>query len=436
VTFVQRIIPAIAEAGARCFAPPWPRSAAELIEPARLDLADQAEIAEPLERLRRACAEEAALSAIGRAGWRWDALRCLENLRRLRAEEARTPAILATPVERPLIITGMPRSGTSFFFGLLAEDPAALVPRAWQTIHPYPDADARRGAPDRRQRRVARQIAGFKRLAPGLASVHPLDADSPQECTEITAQVFQSLRFETIYHVPSYKTWLAEHGLLAAYRFHRRFLQHLQHQTGRGPAAPGYWLLKSPDHVFALPTLHAVYPDARVVFLHRDPLKVLPSVAQLTEILRAPFTRRVDRTAIGRQVVRDWASAAAIMVEEARRPTFPPEQVLHLRHRDVVTRPLEIVRQVAAHFDLDLSAPAQAAMARHVAARPRGGYGENRYSFAAHGLDPEAIRAAFAEYVETFDIADETEPAGAPRAAARATDRAPARLSPSQPHAG
>jgi hypothetical protein len=436
VTFLQRVIPALAEAGARCFAPPWPRSTAELIEPARLDPRDHADISEPLAMLHRACAEEAQLSAIGRAGWHWDALRCLENLRRLRAEEARAPAILATPVERPLIITGMPRSGTSFFFGLLAQDPAALVPRAWQIIHPYPDADAPPGAPDRRQRRVARKIAGFKRLAPGLASVHPLDAHSPQECTEITAQVFQSLRFETIYHVPSYKRWLAEHGHLAAYRFHRRFLQHLQHQSGRDPAAPGHWLLKSPDHVFALPTLRAVYPDARVVFLHRDPLKVLPSVAQLTEILRAPFTRRVDRAAIGRQVVGDWARAAAIMIEEARRPAFPPEQVLHLRHRDVVTRPLEMVQQVAAHFGLDLSEPVHAAMARHVAARPRGGYGENRYSFAAHGLDPDAIRAVFADYVETFGIADETEPPGAPRAPARTVDRAPARLSQSQPHAG
>lgn len=435
MSFAKRIIPALAEAGARCFAPSWPRSAEALLDAVPLDPADRAAVAAPLAALHDACADEAALSAIGRAGWRWDALRSLENLRRLRAEEAKAPDIAATPIERPLIITGMPRSGTSFFFGLLAEDPAAMVPRVWQTIHPYPDAAARPGAADRRQRRVARQLAAFRRLAPGLASVHPLDADTPQECTEITAQVFQSLRFETIYQVPRYKRWLAEHGHLAAYRYHRRFLQHLQHQRAGARAAPGHWLLKLPDHVFTLPTLRAVYPDARLVFLHRDPLKVLPSVAQLTEILRAPFARRVDRAAIGRQVVQDWVNAAASMVAEHRQPSFPPEQVLHLRHRDVVTRPLETVQQVAAHFGLDLSATVQAAMARHVAARPRGGYGENRYSFATHGLDPEAIRAQFAEYVETFGVADEVK--APPRAGtARAGDRLPAGLSQGQPHAG
>ncbi|MBN9510864.1 MAG: sulfotransferase [Alphaproteobacteria bacterium] len=435
MSFVRRIIPTLAEAGARWFAPAWPRSAEALLDAVALDPADRAAVAAPLAALHRACADEAALSAIGRAGWRWDALRSLENLRRMRAEEAKAPDIAATPIERPLIITGMPRSGTSFFFGLLAEDPAALVPRVWQTIHPYPDAGTRPGASDRRQRRVARQLAAFNRLAPGLASVHPLDADSPQECTEITAQVFQSLRFETMYQVPAYKRWLAEHGHLAAYRFHRRFLQHLQHQRAGARAAPGHWLLKSPDHVFALPTLRAVYPDARLVFVHRDPLKVLPSVAQLTEILRAPFTRRVDRAGIGQQVVQDWVNAAAIMVAEHARPTFPAGQVLHLRHRDVVSRPLATVQQVAAHFGLDLSAAVQAAMARHIAARPRGGYGENHYSFATHGLDPEAIRAQFAEYVETFGVADEVETPPRP-SAVRAAGRRPVGLTQGEQHAG
>ena len=240
--------------------------------------------------------------------------------------------------------------------------------------------------------------------------MHPLDSRTPQECTEITAQVLQSLRFETIYNVPTYKAWLRARGHLAAYRFHKRFLQHLQHQGQRGR-----WVLKCPDHVFALDALRAVYPDARVVFLHRDPLKVLPSVAQLTEILRAPFTRRLDRRAIGRMVVEDWVRGAGLMLREARTPAFPPGQVLHLRYRDVVQRPIEAAERLHAHFGLDLPAPARAAMQRLVAAQPRGGYGENHYSFAAHSIDPDELRARFADYVGLFGVPPEGEPAATAR---------------------
>ncbi len=386
----------------------WPHEAADAIEAAAGgdDLAGE-DVAAPLGVLLRAAAGEAELSAIGRFGLRWDTMRLLGNLARFRAEEARCPEILDERIDAPLIITGLPRSGSTFFHRLLIADPGSVAPLVWQTIHPYPDPRARR---DRRAAQVERQLRHFAWVAPALRNVHPLDAVSPQECTEITAHVFQSLRFETVYHIPAYKAWLQAHGHAAAYRFHRRFLQHLRHQGQRGQ-----WVLKCPDHVFALDALRAEYPDARVVFLHRDPLKVLPSVAQLTEILRAPFTRRLDRRGIGRMVVDDWARGAALMVHEARAPTFPPEQVLHLRYRDVVQRPIETVQRLYRHFGMTLRPPALAAMQALLAARPRGGYGENHYTFAAHGIDPEELRARFADYVSLFGVPVEGDPAAPTR---------------------
>src|SRR5205814_10675678 len=114
--------------------------------------------------------------------------------------------------------------------------------------------------------------------------LHELSADTPQECTDITAHSFQSLRFENTHHVPSYQAWLDSHGHHEAFRFHRRFLQHLEAQ------APGRrWILKSPDHVFALAAIKNVYPDARIIFLHRDPLSVVGSCSTLAELLRRPF---------------------------------------------------------------------------------------------------------------------------------------------------
>jgi len=385
----------------------WPGHAADLIAASGApdDLAAEG-IVEPLGALLRAVREEAALSLIGRAGLRWDVVHLLHNLVRLREEERAQPAILAEPVAAPMIIIGLPRSGSTFLHRLLTADPATAAPRVWQTIYPYPERGARQ---DWRRARVARHLRRFAWLAPRMQSVHPLDADSPQECTEITAQVFQSLRFETIYEVPAYKAWLAEHGHAAAYRFHRRFLQHLQHQARGGTEPPRRWVLKCPDHVFALPALLAAYPDARLVFLHRDPLKVLPSVAQLTEILRAPFTRRLDRDGIGRMVVEDWVRGADLMVREARAPTIPAGQVLHLRYRDLVQRPIETVERLYGHFGIAFGEAARGAMQTMLAAKPRGGYGENRYTFAAHGIDPEELRVRFADYVGLFGVPAEGE---------------------------
>jgi hypothetical protein len=401
-----------AELAACLFGREWPGDAADLIAAAKGgdDLGSE-DVAQPLGVLLRATASQAELSVLGRLGLRWDLLRLLGNLARLRAEERLAPEILTEPITAPLIITGLPRSGTSFLHRLLVADPAAAAPLVWQTLHPYPDPGARR---DRRIAHVERQLRHFGWLAPALRSVHPLDACAPQECTEITAHVLQSLRFETVYHVPDYKAWLRAHGHAAAYRFHRRFLQHLQHQHRAqhpGAAACGNWVLKCPDHVFALDALRAAYPDARIVFLHRDPLKVLPSVAQLTEILRSPFTRRLDRREIGRTVVEDWVEGADRMVMEARAPTFPPSQVLHLRYRDLVQRPMETVRRLYGHFDMALMPAAEASMQALLAARPRGGYGENHYSFADHGIDPEELRVRFAAYVSLFGVPADTEPA-------------------------
>lgn len=390
---------AAANAASWWFASGLPDNAQAAIGAVPGDAADLHEIAEPLSELLRACAGEAALSPLGRASLRWDIARCVGNLRRFAKEEARAPEIAREDIRAPLVVTGMPRSGTTFLHYLLACDPAAAAARCWQTMYPYPDPHARGG--DARPQQVDRQLAAFAMLAPELRGVHPMESRSPQECTEITAQVFQSLRFETIYRVPSYKKWLAARGHLAAYRFHRRFLQHLQHQDG----CARRWVLKCPDHVFALDALGQVYPDARVIFLHRDPVRVLLSVANLTAILRGPFTRHVDRREIGRQVVADWARGAELMMQESR---LPARNVLHLRYVDLIGAPVETVARIYRHFDLELAPAARAAMLRHVAELPRGGYGANRYEPEDYGIDPAEVRARFAAYARHFDVPAET----------------------------
>jgi sulfotransferase family protein len=382
-----------------------PLDAEELIAVAqrRTGLTDFGEwqFAAPLRILLQACETEAALGAFGRFALHWDVLRFLENLLRLRAAD-KTAKAAPPPIERPIFVTGLPRSGTTFLHNLLVEDAANAAPRCWQMIHPGLVGDSGRAA--RAIRGVDRQLRFFRLLAPDFAAMHPITATTPQECSEITAHLFASLRFDTTHHVPSYRAWLDSAGHLDAYRFHRRFLEHL----GRHDPAPRRWVLKCPDHVFALDAIRQVYPDARFVFVHRDPLRVLASVARLTDVLRQPFARAIDRAAIGRQVCDRWAEGAARIV--AANETLPRDCVAHIRYHDLVGDPAGTIARLYAKFGLPLDDVFKDRIAAYVAAKPNGGYGEVRYRLEDYGIDAARERHRYADYVGAFDIA--TEPAG------------------------
>ena len=358
----------------------------------------------PLARFLAACGEkEADLSLIGRLATQWDVVRFLSNLLRFQAEEMAHPAIAAQTIERPIFITGLPRSGTTFLHRLMMTDPRNRAPLVWETIFPWPTAKG----PDRRAAQVARQLRTFERLAPDFRALHPLDADSPQECSEITAHVFRSLRFDTTYNIPTYRGWLDgdERRHLPAYRFHRRFLNHLQFQDGR----PRQWVFKNPEHVFSLRAIRAVYPDARLIFVHRDPVRVLLSVAKLTEVLRRPFTRHLDPKAIGRDESARWLAGADRMMEAGRGPA----SVCHVHHMDLISDPAATVEGVYRHFGMDR--PPIDAVEAYVKARPNGGYGPRDYAFADHGLNEADERERFRPYMLRFGIPDEAGPGGTAR---------------------
>jgi hypothetical protein len=368
---------------------------------------------DPLQRFLSSCAAEASLSLVGHLATRWDVLRFLTNLLQLHDAERRDPIIVERPIERPIFITGLPRSGTTFLHRLMMEDLDNRAPRVWQTIYPYPLAKPGRNGIDTRPMRVARQLQAFEKLAPEFRALHPLDATSPQECSEITAHVFRSLRFDTTYNIPTYRNWLDGDSHLPAYLFHRRFLQHLQHQT-----PGGRWVVKCPEHLFALNEIRTVYSDARLVFVHRDPVKVLLSVAKLTEVLRLPFTRRIDRREIGAQESDRWHAGAQQMVATGDDAGLP-EPIHHVHHKDLVADPVGTVSALYRHFGLTLEPAAAAAIGDYAKQRPNGGYGARNYRFEDHGLDSAHERAKFRDYMMRFGIQEEGEgdhPSGGSRA--------------------
>lgn len=388
-----------------------PLSADRLMEAAcrRTGLADfgLTPIAEPLQRLLESCQIEASLGLVGRFALHWDALRFLSNLLRFRFAERREPEILRRSIEAPIVITGLPRSGTTFLHQMMLCDPANRAPLVWETIYPYPDARRPR-AKDTRQVQVERQLRTFALLAPEFRNLHRLAATSPQECTEITGHAFRSLRFDTTYRIPSYRAWLETDaaGHLPAYQLHKRFLQHLQHRDAARDLRQR-WVLKCPDHLFALAALRAVYPDARLVFVHRDPVRVLLSVAKLTEVLRRPFSRHVNRIEIGRQERERWLDGAERMIAASDDPEWK-QPICHVHYLDLVSDPARTVGSVYRHFGTILPEAVAAAIAWASTAQPNGGYGSSyRCRFEEYGIDAAAEREKFRPYMRYFGVTQE-----------------------------
>ena len=355
---------------------------------------------EALAALTSSLKEEARLTPFGRVAAGWDLKRMLSTLLIFAEAEREDPAIPTRPLASPIFIAGLPRSGTTFLHGLLAEDPLNRAPRIWEAIYPYPKHRAAGFAAGRRK--VELQLRFFHRLSPGIRSLHPIEADAPEECIEFTSQVFRSPRFDDIYRAPSYRAWLDASGYDEGYRFLGRFLRHLQ-----GPgAAPQRWILKSPEHVFSFDALARVFPDAMLVLAHRDPGHVLVSAARLTELLRAPFTAAIDRREIGRKVADYWQDGMRRMVKFADDPTFPlRSRIAHVNYRSLVADPVGNVAQIYNAFGLEFSREARAAITAKVVQAPNGGYGVNRYRPHEFGIDPGRERERASGYMERFGVA-------------------------------
>ncbi|HMB72690.1 MAG TPA: sulfotransferase, partial [Gammaproteobacteria bacterium] len=235
------------------------------------------------------------------------------------------------------------------------------------------------------------------RLAPQFKKIHPIAPDLPQECIAITAQVFMSIQFHTTHDVPSYENWFEQDSQALAYEFHRRLLQHLQH---RRPG--GRWVLKAPGHLFALDALLAEYPDARIIQTHRDPLRVMASMASHATVLRQAFSDHADPAAIAADWSHRWSEALNHFL--ATRDRSDSSQFLDVSYEDIEERPLDAIRRIYEFLDWPMTNVAESTMTAFLEANPKNKHGVHRYSLAEYGLSREDELARYAGYCQRFDI--------------------------------
>jgi len=354
-----------------------------------------------LDRLLESWRTETQLSDIGVEVAANDVITALSNRLGIIAWRTAHPAIAEQPIERPIIIIGQPRTGTTILYDLLAQDPALRAPLTWEVDRPCPPPEPASYDSDPRIAEVQATIDLADLLIPGFLAFHPLGARLGQECVRITAGDFRSLIFPTVYHVPSYNYWLLHEADLApAYRWHRQYLQHLQSKVG------GQWLLKSPAHLWHLDALAAEYPDAVIVQTHRDPLKVIASVSALANHLRRMVTDSSTVAQAAQQYAVDIVLGLDRGMDARDRGVFPAAQVVDVQFSAFMADPFATIQTLYAQLGRDLTPEAEARMRGFLATHPGDG-GASRYTWADTELNEAELRPRVAAYQDRYDVPTE-----------------------------
>jgi hypothetical protein len=340
--------------------------------------------------------EDAALNAMGRFSARDDSVRLART--HLRVEQAlrAAPQIRDVEIPRPIFIVGWPRTGSTALHTLLGEDPRSRTIPYWESFDPVPPS----AGPDRRAESLERMLSQLERFAPDYHAIHPMAAEMTEECVALFMNHFRTLQFDFQYRVPGYVAWLLEQDPQVAYRAYQRSLQLIYQHRPVGDR----FLLKDPTHLVHLETVLALWPDAKIVFTHRDPVPALSSLCSLHAHTRAIFSDDVDPIAIGRELLEGhWPRALDAAL--ALRERLAPGQCVDVRHPDLLRDPLGTVERVyAALGEPALDDAARARMRRFLAeedAKPRS---THEHSPEAFGLRESAIHERFRAYRERFDL--------------------------------
>jgi hypothetical protein len=359
---------------------------------------------EPLDVLLPALEEEAELTVIGRWMTRRFLLRFLEVRIQVAAYVRDDPGVAEEEIREPWFVTGAPRTGTTILHALLAQDAASRVPEGWELLRPVPppSADPHQFATDARIPLADRELRLPGQVAGELDAIHVYRGRMHKECLSAMSFAFRSEEFTARYHVPSYVSWYERCDLRPAYDMHRLVLQILQRRW-----RDVHWVLKSPVHLSALPTLFAVYPDARLAITHRDPLTVLASLTSLVATLRWAHSDRVDFAEIGRYHDRMWSRALDDLVTLSTDGSLDPECVHHVHYADFMVDQIGVIDSLYTALGSSLTPDTADAMRAYLAGRPKDQHGAHEYTFADLELDPVATRRRFARYQQHYSVPEE-----------------------------
>lgn len=306
------------------------------------------------------------------------------------------PELLQRPIERPVFVFGIPRTGTTLLSNLLAADPARRSPLTWEIDDPVPppakdtlytDARALARLESERQMLAAR---------PEMGRYYRGSAIYPNECMFFMQHDFKALIWESRGKLPNYRDWLFQADVSSTYRYHKRFLQLLQAD------APGNWNLKMPSHGLWIQTLLAVYPDARLIWTHRDPLTATGSFCSIIALSHQAFTAKVDLEWLGENC--SWqALQHAERIMDAR-DALGEERIIDVHYANLARQPIETMRALYRALGDEFTAQAEAGMRAWLADNPQDKFGRHEYKLAQYGLSPSKVEALLERYLSRYEV--------------------------------
>ena len=355
---------------------------------------------EPMERFIDSLRIEGALNDVGRLIAQERIVGHIVNRLHYVADRKRFPEIREQEIVKPVFIIGMPRTGTTILHDIMAQDPATRAPMTWEVMFPSPPPATASFQTDPRIEACAATFPDIDAMIPGFKAMHPMGALLTQECVTMMGETMCTPLFHCQFRVPSYQDWVdREADWSHVYRFHKKQLQHLQshHQGER-------WVLKTGAHLWGLEHLLATYPDARIVFTHRDPVDSMTSYASLTSLVRSMGSDQVDRV----EVAQDWTARLRKAVEhglQVRESGHYPEAVFYdVQFGDFIKDQFSVVEKIYQAFDLSMSARAAENMRAFIDDNPKGKHGDHRYTPEEFGVDPTRVREEFAPYIKRFAL--------------------------------
>ena len=358
------------------------------------DFGDEAEYLPGLRRLIQAIATEVPMTPMGRQFAFGVLLGPLMS--RLYACEGckRRPDCLTRPVKAPVIILGLPRTGTTALHHLLSLDPQFQAPEMWLIESPMPRPPRATWANNPAHQRSVAGIEALLEAAPDFAVAHPRDADLVDEGLDIVKACYVSNAWGTYFPVPSYDDWWPQQDHGPQYCYLRRVLQLIAADDQRR------WLLKDPTSIMHLPTLRATFPDALLIVTHRDPAEVVPSVSSLVRSFQSlVMGDGLDVQRLAARELEFWSRGANLL---AQAPDSGRRIDIHMRKFQA--NPMRTVRDVYDRLGLTLSVEAEQAMRSQLTKAQTASTPPHRYTLEEFGLDAKRIHKKFFPYIERFNV--------------------------------
>lgn len=351
---------------------------------------------EPLELLLESLRNEAMLTPFGRESAIDLLTSKLQARLRVVGAHARHPQIRAGRIESPIFIVGLPRTGSTLVHHLFGVDDRVRVPRRWELLRPWPAPETATYLTDFRIEAANRELMPSYERRPHLRAMRPTRGDFPEECTHILTAHFLGGLFSTLFDVPTFQHAIMRGDLRAAYRFHKMFLQLLQ---WRCPATP--WVLKYPMHLGHLDDLVRIYPDARIIWLHRDPVEVITSATHLVSIAHRAHCECERSATTALRLTEEWSYRTRTAMEQRARIEDSHGPWHDVWYDELIADPLSCMAEIYAWAGLVLPYGTLFRMRDYVVRPPypRGGYTHDRERL---GVNAERVEHEFADYIATY----------------------------------